>query len=55
VVPRSKDKYVVTSKRLYKIKHGANGSVENFKAMFVAQCFSQKEGVECDEIFAPVA
>eukprot|EP00253_Pinus_taeda_P006796 PITA_06796 len=32
VVPRSKDKSVVTSKWLYKIKHGADGSAEKFKA-----------------------
>ena len=36
VVPRPKDKSVVTSKWLYKIKHGADGSVEKFKAKFVA-------------------
>ena len=55
VVPRPKDKSVVTSKWLYKIKHGADGSVENYKAKFVARGFSQKEGIEYDDIFAPVA
>jgi len=55
VVPRPKDKSMVTSKYLYKIKHGANGSVEKFKAKFVARGFSQKEGVDYDEILAPVA
>ena len=54
VVPRPKDKSVVTSKWLYKIKHGADGSVEKFKARFVARSFSQKEGVDYDKIFAPV-
>jgi len=34
VVPRPHDKSVVTSKWLYKIKHGADGSAEKFKARF---------------------
>jgi len=55
VVPRPQDKRVVTSKWLYKIKHGINGSVEKYKAHFVARGFSQKEGVDYDEIFAPVS
>ena len=55
VVPRPMDKYFVTSKWLYKIKHGADGSVEKYEARFVARGFSQKEGVDYDEIIAPVA
>lgn len=34
VVPRPKDKSVITSKWLYKIKHGVDGSAEKYKAMF---------------------
>jgi hypothetical protein len=55
VVPRPQGKSVVTSKWIYKIKHATDGSVEKFKARFVARGFSQKEGIDYDEIFAPVA
>jgi hypothetical protein len=54
VVPRPHGKSVVTSKWLYKIKHATDGSVEKFKARFVARGFSRKEGIDYDEIFAPV-
>ena len=40
------DKEVFTSKWIYKIKRGSDGSSENFKAIFVAHGLSQKEGVD---------
>jgi hypothetical protein len=55
VVSRPEGKLVVTSKWIYKIKHDANGSIEKYKARFVARGFSHKEGEDCDETFAPVA
>jgi hypothetical protein len=55
VVPRPEGKSVVTSRWLYKIKHAADGSIEKYKARFVARGFSQVEGVDYDETFAPVA
>ena len=52
---RAQGKSVVTSKWIYKIKHAAEGSIEKYKAIFVARCFSQKEGINYEETFAPVA
>ena len=36
VVPRPEGKSVVTAKWVYKIKHIADGSIEKYKAIFVA-------------------
>jgi hypothetical protein len=49
IVPRPKEKSVVTSKWVYKIKHAVQGSVEKYKASFVSRGFSQKEGEDYDE------
>jgi hypothetical protein len=40
IVLRPKGKFVVTSKWIYKITHATDGSVENYKARFVARGFS---------------
>ena len=40
VVPRPKGKSVVTSRWLYKIKYAADGSIEKYKARFMARGFS---------------
>jgi hypothetical protein len=55
IVPRPEGKSVVTSKWIYKIKHAVDGSIEKYKTRFVAKGFSQVEGVDYDETFAPVA
>jgi hypothetical protein len=55
IVPRPKSKDVVSSKWLFKIKHIDDGSIEKYKERFVARGFSQKEGIDYEETFAPVA
>ena len=55
IVPRPKDKSVVSSKWIYKIKHAADGSVEKCKAIFVTRGFTQKEGIDYNETFSLVA
>ena len=41
IVPRPKEKIVVTSKWIYKIKHVVYGSIDKYKAIFVARGFSK--------------
>jgi hypothetical protein len=40
IVPRPKEKSVVTSKWVYKIKHAADRSMDKYKERFVARGFS---------------
>jgi hypothetical protein len=51
---RPEGKSVVTSKWIYKIKHAIDGSIKKYKSRFVARGFSQKEGIDYEEAFAPV-
>jgi hypothetical protein len=55
IVSRPEGKSVLTSRWLYKVKHAADGSVEKYKARFVARGFSQREGVDYKETFSLVA
>eukprot|EP00253_Pinus_taeda_P032091 PITA_32091 len=55
VVPRPQDKPVVGLRWIYKAKYVVDGSVEKYKAKFVAKGHAQKEGIDHEETFASVA
>ena len=45
----------ITSKPVVQIKYNQTGKVERYKVWIVAQGFTQREGVDYKEVFAPVA
>ena len=48
------EKSMVTTKRIYKIKYAIDGSIKRYKVRLMARRFSQKEGEDYEEIFAPI-
>jgi hypothetical protein len=55
IVPRPKGRKVVGSKWVFRVKRGPDGTIQKYKARLVAQGFTQVEGIDFDQTFAPVA
>jgi len=54
VVPRPEGKHIVSCKWVWRIKVKEDGSIERYKARLVARGFTQIQGVDFNETFAPV-
>lgn len=51
----AKNRKVVGSKWVFKVKTDEDGEVEHYKARLVAQGFTQVKGADYDETFCPMA
>ena len=55
LIPRPEGVNVIGTKQIFKNKFNENGTVVRNKSRLVAQGYSQVEGVDFDETFAPIA
>ncbi|KAL8092455.1 hypothetical protein AgCh_034658 [Apium graveolens] len=55
LVPRPKNRSIVGTKWVFRNKTDSDGTIIRNKARFVVKGYSQQEGIDYDETFAPVA
>ena len=55
IVERPPGVNAIGGKWIFKEKRDANGEISRYKARLVAQSFSQQEGIDYEDTFAPVA
>ena len=55
LVSPPKDCKPIGLKWVFKIKRDQNNQIQKYKARLVVKGFAQRQGKDCDEVFAPVA
>ena len=55
LVPSSHHQKTITCRWIFKVKHNADDTVNQYKARLVAKGYAKTHGVKYEETFAPVA
>lgn len=54
LVPCTSDMKILENKWVYHVKHNEDGTIEKYKARLVIKSFLREQGIDYNEIFAPV-